>query len=389
MARFRPSDRIRDPIHGNIPVSDSEKRLIDTEVVQRLRRVRQVSLSSLVFPGATHTRFSHSLGVMHLAGELADSLGMSDSAYRTVRIAGLLHDIGHGPFSHASGDVAESFGRTHEERSCELIRDELADIIPEEVEVGRIEEFIHGDATVNIVAGEIDADRMDYLLRDATFTGIDHGEIEYETIVEFAELAGGELAFNRQAVYSLTSLLTARLYMHLEVNDHRSTRLAEAMLRRVLREYVERNGVEAMMEKDDYSMHAELMEMGGPCETLYQRIQRRDLLKPAYTIQGDSVSEETVSTLASLDPVTCEQEIAQTAGVSTDAVVAVRPTPPSESTLDVTICDDGETKPLADVSAIPRQLTAERVRNARFDVYTNESNKQAVRDAARSVLAAE
>ena len=163
MVRFRPSDRIRDPIHGNIPVSDSEKRLIDTEVVQRLRRVRQVSLSSLVFPGATHTRFSHSLGVMHLAGELADSLGISDSAYRTVRIAGLLHDIGHGPFSHASGDVAESFGRTHEERSCELIRDELADIIPEEVEIGRIEEYIHGDATVNIVAGEIDADRMDYL----------------------------------------------------------------------------------------------------------------------------------------------------------------------------------------------------------------------------------
>ncbi|ERG88029.1 MAG: HD superfamily phosphohydrolase [halophilic archaeon J07HX5] len=389
MVRFQPADRIRDPIHGNIPVSKLEKRLIDTDVMQRLRRIRQVSLSSLVFPGATHTRFSHSLGVMYLAGELADSIGMSDSEYRTVRIAGLLHDIGHGPFSHASGDIAESFGRTHEERSCELIREELAGILPGAIEIGRIEEYIHGDATVNIVAGEIDADRMDYLLRDATFTGIDHGEIEYETIVEFAELAGGELAFNRQAVYSLTSLLTARLYMHLEVNDHRSTRLAEAMLRRVLREYVERNGVEAMMEKDDYSMHAELMEMGGPCETLYQRIQRRDLLKPAYTIQGDSVSEETVSTLATLDPVTCEQEIAEEAGVSIDAVVAVRPAPPSESTLSVTICDNGETKPLADVSAIPRQLTAERVRSARFDVYTNESNEQAVRDAARSVLAVE
>ena len=129
LVRVRTSDRIRNPIYGNIPVSDSEKRLIDTEVMQRLRRVRQVSLSSLVFPGATHTQFSHSLGVMYLAGELADSLATSDRAYRTVRIAGLLHDIGHGPFSHASGDIAESFGRTHEERSCELIRDELADIM--------------------------------------------------------------------------------------------------------------------------------------------------------------------------------------------------------------------------------------------------------------------
>lgn len=389
MVRFTPSDRIRDPIHGGISISETEKRLVDTDVMQRLRRVRQVSLSSLVFPGATHTRFSHSLGVMYLTGELADSLGMSDREYRTVRIAGLLHDIGHGPFSHTSGEVAQSFGRTHEERSCELIREELADIIPDDIDIGQIEDYIHGEAEVNVVAGEIDADRMDYLLRDATFTGVDHGEIEYETIVEFAELAGGELAFNRQAVYSLTSLLTARLYMHLEVNDHRLTRLVEAMLRRVLREYVQRNGVEAMMEKDDYMMHAELMEMGGPCETLYHRIQRRDLLKPAYTVQGDSVSAETVASLARLDPVTCEQEIAEEAGVTVDKVVAVRPAPPSESTLDVTICDDGGAKPLADVSALPRRLAEERVRNARFDVYTDESNERAVHDAARSVLTVE
>ena len=117
---------IQDALHGYIQLEDEEEKIVDRPEMQRLRRIQQVGLSSLVYPSATHTRFQHSLGVMHTAGKFADSLGINGDRRKELRIAGLLHDSGHGPFSHASEVVAEKNGFSHEELSCKVV-DSLED----------------------------------------------------------------------------------------------------------------------------------------------------------------------------------------------------------------------------------------------------------------------
>lgn len=386
MSRIDAVYTIRDPLHGAIEVSKEERTLLETPEVQRLRRVNQVSTSSLVFPGATHTRFSHSLGVMHLAGEIADSIGMNDRSYRTVRLAGLLHDIGHGPFSHSSDRVATQLGYAHEDRSCELLRAHLSGLIPTDIEVEEIIDYIQGDAEVNIISGDIDADRMDYLNRDSLNTGLEHGTTDYRTIVEAASHGNGGLAFNRRAIHSLNALLTARLQMHLQVNDNHAARVAENILQQVLSEYAEQHTVKEMMRHDDYTMHAELLSMEGRIRDMYERVKNRDLPKEAYAITGDAVSTAVIGELSRLDPRQTETAIATTAGIHPDKVFVVCPDSPSASSLDVSIEDSGEFTKLSTVSTIPQNLADERVYHARFNVYTPAEHLPAVTDAAEAVV---
>ena len=163
---------IKDPIHGYIKLNDDEKKLLDSPQVQRLRRIRQLGLSSQVYPGATHTRFQHSLGVMSLAGRFADSLNLDEDKKQEIRTAGLLHDTGHGPFSHASENVAEKRDIDHEDISCNVV-DQLSGKINSDTD--RVKKIIKGELEIGqTVAGDIDADRIDYLMRDAHNSGLNH-----------------------------------------------------------------------------------------------------------------------------------------------------------------------------------------------------------------------
>lgn len=385
MSSIDATEYIRDPIHGHVPITEDELQILDLDEMQRLRRVRQMSASSLVYHGATHTRFSHSIGVMHLAGKIAESIGLSNRDVRTVRIAGLLHDIGHGPFSHTSDRVAQKFGKSHEGYSCMLI-DDLSEEIPSDVSVEQIKDYVRGDAPINLIAGQIDADRMDYLCRDSARTGLEHGTIDTETVIEFAELYDNQLVFRRRAVHTLNELLTARLYMDTAVNNHHSTRLAETMIERALLEYVKDNSVDTLMSHDDYTLHAELMQMDGDAGELYARVANRSLYSRSFTIRGDTVSVKTVEQLASIDEMSIEQEIAESAEIPPAEVVIAQPDAPTSQRLDITILENGELKPIEEVSRIPQQLSSERAYTARLDVYTTEENKDDVHSAAKDIF---
>ena len=192
----RPHE-MRDPIHGFIKLSKKEKQLIDTKVFQRLRRIRQLAMAFLVYPGAMHTRFDHSIGVMHIAGRICTRLRelnperVSNEDMDRVRLAALLHDVGHGPFSHVSEYLldAHALDRTdmgpmrekiHEKITVDIIRTdpEIRDILSEE-ERDFVADMIQGQDTQDwqrdIVSSELDADKMDYLLRDSYFTGVKYG----------------------------------------------------------------------------------------------------------------------------------------------------------------------------------------------------------------------
>lgn len=236
---------ITDPIHKYIRITDIEKKLIDTEVFQRLRKIRQLAGAHLVYPSAQHTRFEHSLGVMHLAGLAAETL--SDKGYITnkediesLRIAALLHDIGHGPFSHLFEEVLsenESKKINHEIIGKKIIKETIIlDILGKygydgdyvcKLSFGESQKMFYNE----IIAGSLSADIMDYLPRDSFFTGAEYGKVDYYRLISsFEVLSNGHLGINKSAINSLESMLISRYQMFKAVYFHKTVRAGEVML---------------------------------------------------------------------------------------------------------------------------------------------------------------
>lgn len=379
--------RIRDPVHGYIKFTDAEKNIIDTESVQRIRKVKQMGMSSLVYPSATHTRFSHSIGVMYVAGKIAESLDLCDKEFKTVRLAGLLHDIGHGPFSHTSDRVSRKYGYTHEDHSCDIIDNDLYHLIPDEIDIQDIKDYIKSNSKINIIAGDIDADRMDYLNRDAINTGLKHGSIDYETIIEFAGTSDGKLVFDRKATYSINELLTARLYMHNAIANHHTSRLAETILERVLDRYVSENGVKNMMKHNDYTMHTTLKNSDdNSIRKLYQRVRNRDLFKRCYTLRGNNMPKNIINKLSNIKSKEYEKIISNIVGMSEENVMIVTPILPNTDTIDVNIIDNGNILELNEISTLSYNLSEERYNQSRFHVYTTEERTDEVMKATDEIL---
>ncbi len=249
--------RVFDPIHHFIELSAQEARLLDCDVMQRLRRLRQLGLAYLAYPSAEHSRFSHALGAFAVGTRVFDTLVAhspehfatpKDTAYqrRLVRAALLLHDIGHGPFSHACEAV---LGIRHEERTQALLelprmRSLLGDL---EVELGDVLELVVGGThnrypvLTEIVSGpNLDADRMDYLLRDAYFTGVASGRYDSEQLLGslrvFEAPTGPVMGIDSRGLVALESFVLARYMMFATVYFHHTTRMFERILQDALRE---------------------------------------------------------------------------------------------------------------------------------------------------------
>jgi len=262
---------IRIPIHGFVELDDWEWDIINHAVFQRLRRIRQLALSEHVYPGATHTRFEHSLGVLHIADSLFSTLkakhepllrsaeyGFDDESFarsrRLVRLAALLHDVGHAPFSHTGEDVmpdgSDGQRLDHERYSAELVAEEMKDVIDDhEVNqaglriTGReVADFYLGRSHIGrklllwreLISGQLDADRMDYLLRDAHHCGVSYGTFDLDRIVDticFVEDKSLEspadlrIGIEEGGTHAAEGLILARYFMFTQVYSHR-TRLA-------------------------------------------------------------------------------------------------------------------------------------------------------------------
>ncbi len=243
----------RDSVHNIIRVNtDSDEgrlvvSLIDTPEFQRLRRIRQLGLAYFAYQAAEHSRFTHSLGAFHLAGRMIAKLRLTynipDEAQTAVRIAALLHDIGHGPFSHV---IESILGFHHEQFSIDAV-------LSEETEIGKllrqysptlagnIASIIRGDfkplALGQLVSSQLDVDRMDYLLRDSLMTGAKYGIYDLEWIIKSIEIneADDHLYVSAPGLYAVEDYLQARYYMYRQVYFHRTLRSAEAILKVLLR----------------------------------------------------------------------------------------------------------------------------------------------------------
>src|SRR5213593_2138453 len=214
---------IKDPIHGYVRISEAEKTIIDTRPVQRLRRLRQLAGSEFVYPAANHTRFEHVLGAMHLAGALSEVLPTHLDAHdqEQLRLAALLHDIGHGPFSHVFEPLmVDHLGKTHEDLVPWLVNEteiasklERAGLNPKtlgQLAVGRL-----GDRKRpfldQVISSSVDVDKMDFLVRDSFHTGAGYGSIDVHRLLYSMDVLDGNLAVDGTAVATLESFLLARL----------------------------------------------------------------------------------------------------------------------------------------------------------------------------------
>lgn len=234
---------ITDPVHRYINFSAIEREIIDSPIFQRLRRIRQLAGAHLVYPSAQHSRFEHSLGTMHIAGYAGESLlrkGFIDSEddVQELRLAALLHDIGHGPFSHLFEEVLVSkCGMTHEDVGKKVILEsEIRDILDRHgFSPSDVCKLSFGESRLSflneIIVGGLSADIMDYLPRDSLFTGAEYGKIDYHRLVSsFEVVATGHLAINKSALYSFESMLISRYEMFKAVYFHKTVRSAEVML---------------------------------------------------------------------------------------------------------------------------------------------------------------
>ena len=256
---------IRDPIHGLIALSQKEMDLINTKAFQRLRRIRQLAMAFLVYPGTLHTRFDHSIGVMHIAGRICNRLEITDEECEQIRLAALLHDIGHGPFSHVSEHLLKKYvpedwrstrEKIHEKITVDIIKyDSEIDVILNDKKREFVVEMIEGKEMIegeikkdfrrDIISSDLDADKMDYLLRDSYFAGVKYGTYDLEKIIESCRIHYEEdesyLAISDEGIYALEQLLLAKHHMTQQVYSHRVRSISDAMIVRGIELAIEEN----------------------------------------------------------------------------------------------------------------------------------------------------
>lgn len=297
---------VRDPIYGYIDLFDREPAVIDSKVFQRLRGIKQLANTYLVYPSAIHTRFTHSLGTMHVAGLMAARLQMPRPKQRLVRLAALLHDVGHGPFSHLFEDLCKAAcdkKLKHEEVGDALIRTdpELHKALGNDgPQVRRILAGGGGLAS-KIISGGLDADKMDYFKRDSFHAGVRYGEYDIERILRTITPKGQNFYIPQKGVDAVDGFLLAREQLHTQVYNHHTRLIADMMLQRVVelaakheqgrikKEWFRfdprrpRRFLDRFESWDDHTFLDMLDDnVEGPARDLLERIQSRRLFKDGY-----------------------------------------------------------------------------------------------------------
>lgn len=312
----------RDPVHGLIPISNKDAfltDLINTREFQRLHRVRQLGVASLTFPGTDHSRFCHSLGVLHVASRILEVLrnrypesvvsNQIDSHNQTIKAAALLHDIGHGPFSHLM-ERAFDIGKDHEERTKAMIGHAgggvHAALNGAGIDPQKVAEVIDHKFPFlflqDIVSSQLDADRMDYLIRDSHFAGVNYGVFDLEWILNclcigsYAENDGDPHLWrlcldNRRGLQAAEQLILARQHMSLQVYYHKSTRRWEAVFLCLIREAGRLAAEDGLPDQTPELVKAYLKEKGRVDHEQFLRMDE-PLMMHAFSIWRDAADSK-------------------------------------------------------------------------------------------------
>jgi len=391
--------------------------LLKTPEMNKLSHIKQLGLAHLVFPGAHHTRFEHSLGVSHIAGLMAESISLEQHEKSMVEVAGMLHDVGHGPYSHTLEHILhERGGLDHmsitegiilgeydglRDGDAEIFSDrksipeilEIYDLNPKEV-AGLIrgpnaggternllqwiegkQDFVFQDDTLShLIHGPVDCDQMDYLLRDSHFTGVKHGIIDHLRLVECLERHGGDIAVEEGGLPALEGMMMARGLMYSAVYFHRVTRVTEIMLSRAVERSVDQLPESIDLQKRvDSEIWGALYDSGKFARDMVRRLKYRQLMKISTSRRKQDLPKETIDRLIDLASnstkrIELEDEIAKRAGLAEGYVAIDVPSvklllsEPRMSQVDIRIVgDDGKTRWFKDHTPIAEALKKRQV----------------------------
>jgi len=429
------SKTITDTVHGTIRLDPLVLDLLETLELQRLNSIRQLGLTYLVFPGANHSRIEHCLGVSHVAGRMADSLGLSPEDRALVMAAGLLHDVGHGPFSHTLEHVLSSeLAVDHMHLTQRIITGEDDNVAPDErkafpdvpriaevlekhgikpsrvaalirglgpeAEQGRLHDFsrpkrAERKVLYQIIHSAIDADQVDYLIRDAHYTGVALGVIDVNRLMQTLVLCNGEMAVDRKGLPALEGILVARGLMYSSVYFHKTVRIAEQMVARA----VERSDapIASIQKMVDHELLGWLVDQGGFQREVALRIKYRKLLKRAVAWGADDLDDAQRDALRRLSKHRAERReaedtLARRAGLGPGHVIVDIPLPellvsePRIAQTDVTIVDDGEVSRLSRLSPLGRALQLRAVSDWAVMVACDPAARAKVAKLAPKVL---
>lgn len=257
-AKLRAQNFIRDAIHKNININEPViKELIACKEFQRLRLISQLAGAQVAFPSATHTRFTHSLGVYHVLNRVFDEVTganlITKKEQLVVKIAGLLHDIGHGPYSHTFEKVLnlnedQNFKFSHEFYTCAIISDERTEINQVlhkyKIDINHVTNIIKKDRScpkyqIQLVSSQLDCDRIDYLMRDAYFTGTKYGAIDLDWVISNMILNKKQgLIFNYKALSAIENYLVTRFHMYRQIYFHKSSIFFDLKLQKLFQQLV-------------------------------------------------------------------------------------------------------------------------------------------------------
>jgi uncharacterized protein len=340
---------IKDPVHGYVYIKEAEKAVIDTYPMQRLRRLRQLAGSEYVYPGANHTRFEHSLGVMYLAGNVLEnpyiSRIISDEEVDLCRISALLHDMGHGPFSHVFEHLLlKDLKKTHEDLTSWLIeKSEVADKLskmgfnPQEVAALAVGQLHRKDRAFldQIISSGVDVDKMDFILRDTYHTGAEYGFIDVYRLIHALDVLGENLAVELGALSALEAFMIARIESFKSIYFHRVGRVAQIMLATAMDKANSELGLtsfktpEEYLALDDYTVWAALKKCKAS-QQIISNLENRRMLKCAYErtfYEKDGMISNVFGREAYRNQI--RSEIAKEARVDVENVVIDVPTVPS------------------------------------------------------------
>jgi len=412
------SKTIRDSIHGNIKIEGIFLDLLDSPEIQRLHNVKQLGLTHLVFPGAHHTRLEHSLGAYNMAYKTSEILKLDEDERELVNCAALLHDIGHGPFSHTLESILRnSLDVDHVDLTERLIFGEY------EIFDSREKKFISSQSVheilsknninhrhiADIIKGKmrgrsylgqlldssIDVDQLDYLIRDAFYTGVAYGMIDIERFLQTLIINDNQLAIVRKGVGVVENILMARTLMYSSVYYHKTVRIAELMLSKSIEMMPDVKPFD-FYKMTDAELVNDLKKKGLYQNEIITCLKYRILFKQAYILTRSNLDEQNKEIVKDLENVNIrkekEQEIEDTLNIPYGHVIIDVPykelhqSEPRIDQTDIIIIDKNKQKSLDEFTPVAKAVRSRTIPDWVVMIVTDEKHRDVVSKKAERIL---
>ncbi|WP_245837629.1 HD domain-containing protein [Methanosphaera cuniculi] len=362
---------IRDSIHGDLHLNDFELEILDTVEMQRLRRIKQLGFTNLIYPGANHTRFEHSIGTLFLADKLAKRLGFDSEIQQLLRICGLLHDIGHAPFSHVT---ERALKHKHETVTKQIIKNSsITDKLSQKFDPKLVMNIVDGKTSYGkIISGDLDVDRMDYLKRDSYYTGVAYGVIDTERLIYSLTYDNNELLLSSKGVQAAESTLLARYFMYPTVYQHHTTRIVNGMFRVAIKSMLNDNVIkeDELRYLDDGELINITRNTKGIAQQTIQNIDTRHLYKKTDTIPLTEITNpEKVVNIDEKYLREAEVEIAEKLDINPECVILDVPEELSFKKMNTKVQTHNGLKPLNEVSPIIESLKKAQYKLRRYSTF--------------------